>query len=557
MNVLIYARDSDSKQADKGLSIPGQLRAVRESCEPRGDIILREFVDDGYSGTTDKRPAFQEMMRYCKANADVVDAILVWKFNRFARDRVDSAVYKRYLKKLGVKVISITEPISEGIDADVLEGVIEIMDSRFSKSLAQDVMRGMSEVAKRGFYPFAMPPYGYTKEEIRDGRAKRFQLRPDPSTSPLIRRIFKLYTKEGLGAKAIAKKLNEERLRTSRGSRWSTKAILYILGNPVYAGTLTVKYKTQNAEYLAEKDRLLILENAHEPLVDRDTFDRAQAIRAERQQATPNALASQYLLSGLLRCKRCGRKLYGASAKSGEHHYYACRGYLDSGKATCDLGLVPREKLDAIVVEKIRDVLLEPEHLEQLAGEVNEELGDRRTVLDQRLELLTTQIKKTEHKIGKLLDALENEELSPAAIRPRLQERQEELEQLRAQKLMLKAEDPASHVLTIEMDRVLPYVEDLKATLSTAPIKTRRFILKSFIKQIVVGRREITIEFSIPQETDQEQRHRTGVLGTVTSGTPQGTTLELSAGPVERRLAGSWSRQRSVTGCLLSLPESA
>ncbi|MFC2100082.1 recombinase family protein, partial [Candidatus Bipolaricaulota bacterium] len=334
MNVVIYARDSDSKQAEKGLSIPGQLRVVHESCEESGDIVLREFIDDGFSGTTDKRPAFQEMMRYCKANADAIDAVLVWKFNRFARDRVDSPVYKRYLKKLGIKVISNTEPISDGIDSDVLEGVIEIMDSRFSKSLAQDVMRGISEVAKRGFYPFGLPPFGYKKEEIRDGRAKRYQLTPEPGTSPLVRRIFKLYTTEGLGGKAIAEKLNDEGLRTSKGCRWSAKAILYILGNPVYAGTLTVKYKTENAEYLAEKDREVIIENAHESLIERETFDRAQTIRAQRKQATPNALASQYLLSGLLRCKRCGRKLYGASAKSGEYHYYVCRGYVDSGKAT-------------------------------------------------------------------------------------------------------------------------------------------------------------------------------------------------------------------------------
>ncbi|MFC2100044.1 hypothetical protein ACFLSF_04365 [Candidatus Bipolaricaulota bacterium] len=196
------------------------------------------------------------------------------------------------------------------------------------------------------------------------------------------------------------------------------------------------------------------------------------------------------------------------------------RGYVDSGKATCDLGHIPRDKLDAIVVEKVRDVLLDPEYLATLANEVNGELGDRSEILQQRLGALTVQIKKTEQKIGRLLDALENEEMPPAAVRPRLQERQQLLELLRAQKLTLKAEDPASHVLTIEMDGALPYVESLKETLSTAPIKTQRFILKSFIKAITVDRREITIEFSMPQESDKEERHRTGVLGTVTSGTP-------------------------------------
>ena len=271
MNVLIYARASSDKQADKGLSIPAQLRAVRDWCKGKGEHVLREFIDDGFSGTTDKRPAFQEMMRFCKVNAEDVDAIVVWKLNRFSRDRVDSAVYKRWLRKLGVNVISITEPMVKGIDSEVMEAMVEAMDSRYSKSLAQDVMRGMSEVARRGFYPFALSPLGYQKEEVRDGRAKRYRIVPDPEFAPVIQRIFRLYTAEGLGAKEIAKKLNEEGLRTQRGSRWSTKAILYILSNPVYVGTLTLKYKTQNAEYLAEKDREIVIEDAHEPLVDRET----------------------------------------------------------------------------------------------------------------------------------------------------------------------------------------------------------------------------------------------------------------------------------------------
>ena len=108
MNVVLYARVSSDRQADKGASIPSQIEELHRWCDREGHTVLREFTDEGISGTTDKRPGFQSMIAFCKLRRDEVDAVVVWKLNRFSRDRVDSAVYKRHLRTHGVNVISIT-----------------------------------------------------------------------------------------------------------------------------------------------------------------------------------------------------------------------------------------------------------------------------------------------------------------------------------------------------------------------------------------------------------------------------------------------------------------
>jgi hypothetical protein len=104
------------------------------------------------------------MIAFCQLNKDRLQAILVWKLNRLFRNRVDSAVYKRHLRRLGINVISITEPMAESIDSDLLEAVVEAVDSRFSKSLSQDVMRGMRESARRGHYPLSVVALGYKRQ---------------------------------------------------------------------------------------------------------------------------------------------------------------------------------------------------------------------------------------------------------------------------------------------------------------------------------------------------------------------------------------------------------
>ncbi len=319
--------------------------------------------------------------------------------------------------------------------------------------------------------------------------------------------------------------LNAEGLTTRSGKPWCTKSILHVIGNPIYVGTLHLEFTKDNARYLPPQDRSIVVEGLCEPLVDEETFQAAQRVRKERAREHPRHLASQYLLSGLLRCARCGSRLYGVSAKSSRHFYYACRRYYESGKGSCPFGLVNRDRLDSVVLEKVRDVLLSDTNLLLLADKVNRELGEDAGRLDEERTLLKVRLKERRQQLTRLLDALEMGKLAPEALRERVNTRQEEIERLQVRLDELKRDGGSLRATRFDLERMRPYVESLKETLETASVQTRRAVLKSFIERIEVARDELTIEFRLPrpQGTLTPSEIPGPVLGTEKSGTPGGT----------------------------------
>jgi DNA invertase Pin-like site-specific DNA recombinase len=146
----LYARVSSDKQ-DTDLSISAQLRAIREYAERNGYTIVREFIDEAESGRTADRPAFKEMIAAARRSSRLFNAILVWKYSRFARNREDSIGYKTLLRKHGVQVISITEPFEDTPTGRLLEAMIESLDEFYSANQGEEIMRGLRESASRGF----------------------------------------------------------------------------------------------------------------------------------------------------------------------------------------------------------------------------------------------------------------------------------------------------------------------------------------------------------------------------------------------------------------------
>lgn len=159
---MLYARVSSERQ-DVDLSISAQLKALREYAARNGYRVVGEFVDEAESGRTADRPAFREMVSLARRPHRPFDTILIWKYSRFARNREDSIVYKSFLRKHGVEVISITEPVEDTPTGKLLEAMIESLDEFYSANLAQEVRRGLRESASRGFYVASATPYGYRR----------------------------------------------------------------------------------------------------------------------------------------------------------------------------------------------------------------------------------------------------------------------------------------------------------------------------------------------------------------------------------------------------------
>ena len=163
MRTVLYARVSSDKQ-DVDLSISAQLKALREYAARNHHTVVKEFVDEAESGRTAYRPQFREMISLAKRAEKPFDLILVYKYSRFARSREDSIVYKALLKKSGVQLISITEPLDDTAMGRLMQAIIECIDEFYSENLGEEVTRGMRESASRGFYLSSRPPYGYQSE---------------------------------------------------------------------------------------------------------------------------------------------------------------------------------------------------------------------------------------------------------------------------------------------------------------------------------------------------------------------------------------------------------
>lgn len=217
MKAVIYARYSSDNQREA--SIEGQIRECTAFAEKNGITVLRHYIDRAISAKTDNRPEFQNMIK--DSNKKLFDMIIVWKLDRFARNRYDSAQYKAQLKKNGVKVISATEVISDGAEGIILESMLEGFAEYYSVDLSEKVVRGMTDNALKCMFNGGTLPMGYVIDA-----EQHFQI--DPVTAPYILDAFKQYD-EGTTMKQIRDWLNEQGMKNTRGNPLTYNSVQHLL----------------------------------------------------------------------------------------------------------------------------------------------------------------------------------------------------------------------------------------------------------------------------------------------------------------------------------------
>lgn len=224
MKAVIYARYSSDNQREA--SIEGQIRECTSFAEKNGITVLRHYIDRAISAKTDNRPEFQNMIK--DGNKKLFDMIIVWKLDRFARNRYDSARYKAQLKKNGVKVVSATEVISDGAEGIILESMLEGFAEYYSVDLSEKVVRGMTDNALKCMFNGGTLPMGYVIDA-----EQHFQI--DPVTAPYILDAFKQYD-EGATMTQIRDWLNEQGMKNTRGNPLTYNSVQHLLKNRRYIG---------------------------------------------------------------------------------------------------------------------------------------------------------------------------------------------------------------------------------------------------------------------------------------------------------------------------------
>jgi site-specific DNA recombinase len=497
----IYARVSSERQAEKDLSIPAQIKALKKYALERGWDVVAEYVDEAESARTANRPAFKEMIAAAKKKGKPFDTILVWKLSRFARNREDSILYKSLLRKRDISVISINEQVDESPAGHLLEGIIEVIDEFYSINLSQDTIRGMKENISRGFYNGGFAPLGYKRVKMKIGMAEKTKLAPDENETHVVKRIFRMAV-DGKGGKEITKTLNVEGVRTGLGKRFSTTSINHILRNEVYTGALVWRPKKQGygTSYNGTSEAVIRIPDCHAALVSKDDFNLIQQLLTNRRPIAqhPRTISSQYLLSGLLHCGKCGSAMSGCWAKSGQYFYYECTQHQKQGKEACDCGLVSKDKLESFVLERIRENILTDENMRELVQLVNDDLINNSRLYEQKLNQLRQQLGQVQGRLGKLYAALETGKVDIEDLAPRIKElrvQQKELQEKRDE-LLDKMNDKTNHVLNLEM--VKEYVSSLKTLLSGSSFIEQKYFLRSFIKSIELNVPQIVINYTVP-----------------------------------------------------------
>lgn len=299
LNAVLYCRYSSTQQTEN--SIDGQLRECHRFADYHGYKIIGEYIDRAKSGTSvEQRDDFLRMISDAKKQQFAY--IIVYRFDRFARNRYDSVVYKRQLAISGVRVISATEAVADGPDGAILEAMYEAMDESYSRRLSAITLRGIQEATRKGIWCSAIP-FGYRTEDKR--------LTIDEKEAPAVREIYTQYA-EGKTKSEIAKWLNNHGYRTRHGNQFTCNNFNTILSNPAYTG----RAKCRDIEIEVPA------------IIDKELYETVQKKLAQNAPLRGKKTDKHYFaLTGKLYCGLCGCAMtsdLGTSQNGTVHAYYSC-----------------------------------------------------------------------------------------------------------------------------------------------------------------------------------------------------------------------------------------
>ena len=424
MNVVLYMRYSSDRQTEQ--SIEGQQRVCTAFCQAQGYNIVDMYIDRATSAfkDTDKRTEFQRMIR--DSDKQLWQGVVVYKLDRFARNRYDSATYKSRLKKNGVRVISATENISDNPEGIILEAVLEGMAEFYSKELSQKITRGMFESANKCHSIGGHVPLGYKIENKK--------LVVDEAGAAIVREAFDLYA-NGATIAEICEKFNGAGYVTAKKAEFNKNSFRSMFKNERYIGIY--KYKDMR------------IDGGVPAIVDKETFEVVRKRLLSNAQAPSRGKAKvDYLLSQKLFCGHCGSLMVGESgtSKTGVvHNYYTCA--KRKREHACDKKPLRKEFIERFVVEDAL-TLLTPETIEELA-----DMAIRQTEHDAEentlIPAIENEIKDIEKSIHNLIKMVEKGVDSDS-----LSERLKELEKQKraAEKRLIVAEED---IIVLEKEHIV------------------------------------------------------------------------------------------------------
>ncbi len=415
MQIAIYARVSTGRQAENELSIPDQLRQMRQWAERNGHVIVKEYIEPGASATDDKRPVFQDMMLDTERKPAPFQLIIVHSFSRFFRDHIEGAIYQRKLRKHGVKLESITQQTGDDPSGEMHRSMIMLFDEYQSKENAKHTLRGMQENARQGYYNGSKAPYGYKTIDAGQtgtrGRVKK-KLAIDEAEADIVREIFDLYVdgkddSPRIGIKEIAKRLNARGI-TMRGKPWRIQKIHDILSSLTYVGWHV--FNRTDSKTMTRKDESEWVKVPVPAIIEQSQFDNATKLRAALtpMKCAPRRETSPNLLTGLLKCDCCGSTMVAVTSGKGEQYrYYKCSNRMSMGNTVCKSVAYKMDTLDDIVLNAFRQKIYTPEYIRAVIDDLRKATNKNGGEDKLKTKKLEAELKEIEQAETKLFEAIE------------------------------------------------------------------------------------------------------------------------------------------------------
>ncbi len=463
---VIYARYSCDKQTEQ--SIEGQLRTCNEYAERNDIIVVDTYIDRATTGTNDNRASFQKMLK--DSNKRAWNYVIVYKLDRFSRDKYETAMHRHTLKINGIKLLSAMENIPDTPEGIILESLLEGMNQYYSAELAQKVKRGMRETRNKGNFTGGKIMYGYRVEN------KKVVIHEDEAQ--VVRRIFTEYA-NGKQGKTIIDELNEQGV-LYRGKPFAKTTFYRMISSEKYAGIFR------------HGDE--IFTNIY-PAIVSDALFRTVKRKADNNKYGKHKQDVCYLLKFKLFCGYCGKPVgsdSGTSQTGKTMRYYRCSGR--KTKSGCTLSPIRKELIEKLVTDAVQEAFNEND-LNNLADKILEQ--NKKMLADNSvLNLLTDEYKETEKSLNNLIKAME-QGIFTQSTKDRLERLEEKKTELNIKITIEKAR--AETALTKE--QILEY---LKSSIKLQP----KLMLDYFIEKVILYNDKIEIHCKYTDNPDGTDDHR-------------------------------------------------
>lgn len=492
---VVYARFSSDNQRDE--SIDAQLRAINEYADKNNIKIVNQFIDRAKSATSDKRPEFQNMIKFCEADTTGISMVIVHKLDRFSRDKYDSAMYKQKLKVKGIRVVSVLENLDNSPESLILESVIEGMAQYYSANLAREVAKVQRENGLRAMHNGGDAPLGY--DVTND---KRYAINKEEAQAVKI--IFDMYV-NGYSYSNIIDKLNDLGYKTKRGNKFGKNSLHGILSNEKYTGVYVFN-KTQrkgingkrNGHKQKSEDEIIKVEGGMPQIIGKDIFIQAQEMMQKRKKAPGSHKAiTLYLLTGIIKCGECGHAMQGNKRKDKYgNDYISYRCGCRKQKRDCKNKEIKREYLEEFVLTELEEHVLNDNAIPALSKELNERLKTKSNDNHEMLNNLRNKLDKVNKEIENILTAIMS-----GIMNSMLKDKLDELEQVKLNLDLkineLSIESNSVESVDITEDQIRNMFGRFKEFVLTRNLPECKKFISDYVKEVVVYRDHVEVIFNV------------------------------------------------------------